>query len=56
MKSMAELWARGVNEKTKVKPETAPIKPVVDNNTESLKSKFRQSLLNKNNKKEMING
>ena len=56
MKNIAELWARGVNEKTQPKTETTPIKPVIDNNTESLKSKFRQSLLNKNNKKEMMNG
>lgn len=55
MKNIAELWARSVNDKTQPK-ETTPIKPVVDNNTESLKSKFRQSLLNKNNKKEMMNG
>lgn len=65
MQSIAEMWARGVNEKTQpvktedVKPQlqTTPVKPVVDKETESRKAQFRQNILNSNNKqKEPING
>ena len=46
------MWARSVNEKTQPKPvvSPAPIKPVKDNETESRKAQFRQSILNANNK------
>lgn len=60
MQSIAEMWARSVNEKTKpnkVEKQTAPVKPVVDKETESRKAQFRQNILNVNNKqKEQING
>ena len=66
-KSIAELWARGVNDKVtqKEKPKNveqtainpAPIKPVQDKAVESRKAQFRQSILNNNNKqKEQIDG
>lgn len=56
------MWARSVNEKTQpqkvenaVNPAT--VKPVKDNETESRKAQFRQSILNANNKqKEQPNG
>lgn len=60
-KSIAELWARGVNEKTSQPKEEkpmnpAPIKPVKDDATESKKAQFRQNILNQNSKqKEQIN-
>ena len=52
MQSIGEMWARSVNEKTKPKPTVspAPVKPVKDNETESRKAQFRQSILNANNK------
>lgn len=54
------MWARSVNEKTQPKKPTAspaPVKPVKDNETESRKAQFRQSILNANNKqKEQPNG
>lgn len=56
------MWARSVNEKTKPKKvesavNPAPIKPVKDNETESRKARFRQNILNTNNKKkEQPNG
>ena len=58
MQSIGEIWARSVNEKTQPKPQSpAPIKPVKDNETESRKAQFRQSILNANNKqKEQPNG
>lgn len=63
MQSIAEMWARGVNEKTKpvkaddIKPQAAPVKPVIDKETESRKAQFRQNILNVNNKqKEPMNG
>ena len=61
MQSIGEMWARSVNEKTKPakKPAAspAPIKPVKDDETESRKARFRQNILNTNNKqKEQPNG
>ena len=61
MQSIGEMWARSVNEKTKPtkKPTAspAPIKPVKDDETESRKARFRQNILNTNNKqKEQPNG
>ena len=52
MQSIGEMWARSVNEKTKPEPVTspAPVKPVKDNETESRKARFRQNILNTNNK------
>ena len=51
MQSIGEMWARSVNEKTQSKQqEAAPVKPVKDNETESRKAQFRQSILNANNK------
>lgn len=52
MQSIGEMWARSVNEKTQPKPTAspAPIKPVKDNETESRKARFRQNILNTNNK------
>lgn len=62
MQSIGEMWARSVNDKTQPqKVENAitpsPVKPVKDNETESRKAQFRQSILNANNKqKEQPNG
>lgn len=61
MQSIGEMWARSVNEKTqpvkKPAASPAPIKPVKDNETESRKARFRQNILNTNNKqKEQPNG
>ena len=64
MQSIGEMWARSVNEKAQSKPQKvenavnpAPVKPVKDNETESRKAQFRQSILNANNKqKEQPNG
>ena len=53
MQSIGEMWARSVNEKTKPKKQAAspaPIKPVKDDETESRKARFRQNILNSNNK------
>lgn len=59
------MWARSVNEKTQpqkventVTPAPAPVKPVKDNETESRKARFRQNILNTNNrqKEEQPNG
>ena len=51
MQSIGEIWARSVNEKTQPKPQSpAPIKPVKDNETESRKAQFRQSILSANNR------
>ena len=52
MQSIGEMWARSVNEKTQPKPvgSPAPVKPVKDNETESRKARFRQNILNTNNK------
>lgn len=53
------MWARSVNEKTQPKQtqETAPIKPVKDDETEKMKAQFRQNILKTNNKqKEQPNG
>lgn len=53
MQSIGEMWARSVNEKTQPKKPAAspaPIKPVKDNETESRKARFRQNILNSNNK------
>ena len=52
MQSIGEMWARSVNEKTQPKPAVspAPVKPVKDDETESRKARFRQSILNTNNK------
>ena len=56
------MWARSVNDKTQPQKvenaiTTAPVKPVKDNETESRKAQFRQSILNANNKqKEQPNG
>lgn len=65
-KSIAELWARGVNDRVnqKEKPQNteqiinpAPIKPVQDKAVEGRKAQFRQNILNNNNKqKEQPNG
>ena len=47
------MWARSVNDKTqpqKVENVVTPVKPVKDNETESRKAQFRQSILNANNK------
>lgn len=62
MQSIGEMWARGVNDKTKPKQvedaiqvQTTPVKPVTDKATESRKAQFRQSILNSNNKGK-ING
>lgn len=46
------MWARSVDEKTQPKPAVspAPVKPVKDNETESRKARFRQNILNTNNK------
>ena len=46
------MWARSVNKKTQPKPAVspAPVKPVKDNETESRKARFRQNILNANNK------
>ena len=52
-KSIGELWARSVNEKTqqpKQQNNSLPVKPVKDTETESRKAQFRQSILNANNK------
>lgn len=59
MQSIGEMWARSVDEKTKPKTAVspAPVKPVKDDETESRKAQFRQSILNANNKqKEQPNG
>lgn len=61
MQSIGEMWARSVNEKTQPKQtqqqETAPIKPVKDDETEKMKAQFRQNILRTNNKqKEQPNG
>ena len=60
MQSIGEMWARSVNEKTQPKQQQqnpAPVKPVKDNETESRKARFRQSILNAGNKqKEQPNG
>lgn len=59
MQSIGEMWARSVNEKTQPKQiqETAPIKPVKDDETEKMKAQFRQNILKTNNKqKEQPNG
>jgi hypothetical protein len=52
MQSIGEMWARGVNDKTKPKQvedaiqvQTTPVKPVIDKATESKKAKFRQGIL-----------
>lgn len=52
MQSIGEIWARSVNEKTQPKPSVspAPVKPVKDDETESRKARFRQNMLNTNNK------
>ena len=56
------MWARSVNDKTQPQKvenaiTPAPVKPVKDNETESRKAQFRQSILNANNKqKEQPNG
>ena len=55
MQSIGEIWARSVNDKTqphKVENAitTAPVKPVKDNETESRKAQFRQSILSANNR------
>lgn len=63
-KSIAEMWARGVNDKVSQKPQNAeqvinpaPVKPVLDKEIESKKAQFRQNILNSNNKqKEQLNG
>ena len=53
MKSIGEMWARGVNEKTQSnKPleplaQTTPVKPVVDKGTEARKAQFRQGILSR---------
>ena len=47
MKSIGEMWARSVNEKTQPK----------DDETEKMKAQFRQNILKTNNKqKEQPNG
>lgn len=62
MQSIGEMWARSVNEKTQQPKQRqqnpAPVKPVKDNETESRKAQFRQSILNANNKQkeQPING
>ena len=62
MQSIGEMWARSVNDKTQPQKvenaiNPAPVKPVKDNETESRKAQFRQSILNANNKqKEQPNG
>lgn len=55
MQSIGEIWARSVNEKTQPQKvenaiTPAPVKPVKDNETESRKARFRQNILNSNNK------
>lgn len=55
MQSIGEMWARSVDEKTrpqKVENAVNPalVKPVKDNETESRKARFRQNILNINNK------
>lgn len=51
MQSIGEMWARSVNEKTQPQlQQTAPVKPVKDNETEKRKARFRQSILNINSK------
>ena len=55
MQSIGEMWARSVNDKTQPqKVENAiipaPVKPVKDNEIESRKARFRQNILNSNNK------
>ena len=60
MQSIGEIWARSVNDKTQPKNAItpAPVKPVKDNETESRKARFRQNILNSNNrqKEEQPNG
>ena len=62
MQSIGEIWARSVNEKTQPQKvenaiTPAPVKPVKDNETESRKAQFRQSILSANNRqKEQPNG
>lgn len=60
MQSIGEMWARSVNDKTQPKQpqqQTAPIKPVKDDETEKMKAQFRQNILKTNNKqKEQPNG
>ena len=57
MQSIGEMWARSVNDKTQPqKNAVAPVKPVKDNETESRKAQFRQSILNANNKQKEQNG
>lgn len=55
MQSIGEMWARSVNDKTQPQKvenaiAPAPVKPVKDNETESRKARFRQNILNSNNK------
>ena len=53
------MWARSVNDKTQPQKNAinpAPVKPVKDNETESRKAQFRQSILNANNKQREQNG
>ena len=62
MQSIGEMWARSVNDKTQPQKvenaiTPAPVKPVKDNETESRKAQFRQSILSANNRqKEQPNG
>lgn len=57
MQSIGEMWARSVNDKTQPqKNAVTPVKPVKDNETESRKAQFRQSILNANNKQKEQNG
>ena len=62
MQSIGEMWARSVNDKTQPQKvenaiSPAPVKPVKDNETESRKAQFRQSILSANNRqKEQPNG
>lgn len=55
MQSIGEIWARSVNDKTQPQKvenaiTPAPVKPVKDNETESRKAQFRQSILSANNR------
>lgn len=55
MQSIGEMWARSVNDKTQPQKvenvvNPAPVKPVKYNETESRKARFRQNILNSNNK------
>lgn len=48
--SIAEIWAKKVSDKLKPVSLDTPVKPVKDDETENQKARFRQSILNENNK------